>query len=292
MTTSPTRPRRSVLYMPGTNSRALQKARELPADAVIFDLEDAVAPEAKPAARDNIIAALGQGGYGNREVVVRVNGLDTAWAEDDLRAVAGTSANAVLLPKVERPEAIQRARETLLAAGAPDSVAIWIMTETPRGVLDLEMILAAQPAVQVVVMGTSDLARDLRVSPLGQRPGLLHSLGQSVLTARAHGLDIIDGVHLALDDTEGFQLACEQGRELGFDGKSLIHPRQIAIANACFGVTDAAAELAREIVTAWQAARADERGLTVVRGQLIEQLHVDDAQRVIALYEATRTRTR
>lgn len=289
MTAASIRPRRSVLYMPGANTRALEKARELPADAVIFDLEDAVAPEAKSAARNNIVAALDQGGYGNREVVVRVNGLDTAWAEDDLRAVAGSSANAVLLPKVESPAAVQRAHELLRLAGAPDTMAIWIMTETPRGVLDLEPILAAQPAVQVVVMGTSDLARDLRVSPLGRRPGLLHALGQSVITARAYGVDIIDGVHLALDDTEGFQLACEQGRELGFDGKSLIHPRQIAIANACFGVTDAAAELAREIVTAWQAARADERGLTVVRGQLIEQLHVDDAQRVIALYEATRT---
>ncbi len=289
MTTRPVKPRRSVLYMPGTNTRALDKARELPADAVIFDLEDAVAPEAKSEARNNIVAALDAGGYGEREVVVRVNGVDTPWAEDDLKAVAGSSANAVLLPKVESPDTIRHALDRLQQGGAGEDTALWIMAETPRGVLDLEQIVADQPRLQAVVMGTSDLPRDLRVSPLSQRLGLLHPLGHSVLTARAYGLDIIDGVHLALDDTEGFRLACEQGRELGFDGKSLIHPRQIDTANACFGVTDTEAELAREIVTAWQAARAEERGLTVVRGQLIEQLHVDDAQRVIALYEATRT---
>ena len=289
MTTRPVKPRRSVLYMPGTNTRALDKARELPADAVIFDLEDAVAPEAKSEARDNIVTALDTADYGEREVVVRVNGSDTPWAEDDLAAVAGSGADAVLLPKVESPDTIRQALDRLKQGGAGEDTALWIMAETPRGVLDLEQIVADQPRLQAVVMGTSDLAQDLRVSPLGQRLGLLHPLGHSVLTARAYGLDIIDGVHLALDDTEGFRLACEQGRELGFDGKSLIHPRQIDTANACFGVTDAEAELAREIVTAWQAARAEERGLTVVRGQLIEQLHVDDAQRVIALYEATRT---
>jgi len=249
------KPRRSVLYMPGSNERAMEKARELPSDVVIFDLEDAVAPEAKAAARDKVVAALNTGGYGDREVVVRVNGLDTPWAEDDLSAVAGSPATAALLPKVESGEAVNDALRLLDFAGASD-LPVWIMTETPRGVLDLDQILAGQPRLKTVVMGTSDLARDLRVSPLGKRLGLIHALSHCVLAARAHGIDIIDGVHLALDDTEGFRLACEQGRQLGFDGKSLIHPRQIEIANAYFGVTDEEVELAREIITAWQAARA------------------------------------
>jgi len=289
MSAEQVRPRRSVLYAPGTNARAMEKARDLPTDALIFDLEDAVAPEAKDDARDNVIAACQKGGYGHRELVIRVNGLSTPWANDDLIAAARSGASAVLLPKVESAESVSNALLTLDNAGAPAGLGIWIMAETPRGVLHLDRILADQRRLQVVVMGTSDLARDLRVSPLGKRLGLLQALSHSVLAARAHGVDIIDGVHLALDDTEGFRRACEQGRELGFDGKSLIHPRQIEIANICFGVTDQEVELAREIVTAWQTARAEKRGVTVVRGQLVEQLHVDDAHRVIALHDATRT---
>lgn len=278
-------PRRSVLYMPASNARAMAKACELPADVVIFDLEDAVAPESKISARANIVSALRSNDYGGRETIVRVNGLDTAWGKDDLIVVADSGATAALLPKVECPDTIQKATMLLDQAGAND-LPVWIMTETPRGVLNLPRIMASQPRLQAVVMGTSDLAKDLRVSPLGKRLGLIHSLSQCILTARAHGIDIIDGVHLALDDTEGLRLACEQGRELGFDGKSLIHPRQIETANACFGVADEEVELAREIVTAWQTARSEKRGLTVVRGQLIEQLHVDDARRVIALHDA------
>ena len=282
------RPRRSVLYMPGANERAMKKARDLSADAVIFDLEDGVAPEAKVDARGKVLAALADGGYGHREVVIRVNALGTAWAEDDLRTAANSGCDAVLLPKVESAHTISEALIILDGAGAPADLPLWIMTETPRGVLNLDTLVTNQPRLRVIVMGTSDLARDLRVSPLGERTGLLHSLSQSVLVARAHGIDIIDGVHLALDDPDGYRLACEQGRELGFDGKSLIHPRQIETANEVFGVSEAAAELAREIVTAWASAHAEARGVTVVRGQLIEQLHVDDARRVLALHEATR----
>lgn len=289
MTATTFRPRRSVLYMPGSNQRALDKARELPADAVIFDLEDAVAPEAKADARRLAVAAVTAGGYGRREVAVRVNGADTPWWDDDLQAVARSGAAAVVLPKVESRSTIQGALRILANAGAPPELGIWIMTETPAGVLGLEDIIADQPRLRAIIMGTSDLARDLRVSPLGDRFGLLHSLGHCVLAARSAGVDIIDGVHLALDDTEGYRLACEQGRALGFDGKSLIHPRQIADANTVFGVSDEEVELAREIASAWDQARAEERGVTVVRGQLIEQLHVDDAHRVIELYEATRT---
>lgn len=288
MTTHVHRPRRSILYMPGSNKRALQKARELPADALIFDLEDAVAPEAKDSARDMAVAAVKSGGYGEREVAIRVNAADTPWWDSDLQAVATSGASAVVLPKVERRSTIQGALRILETAGAPKSLGIWIMIETPAGVLNLENIIADQTRLQAIVMGTSDLARDLRVSPLGDRSGLLHSLGHCVLVARAAGIDIIDGVHLALDDTEGYRLACEQGRALGFDGKSIIHPVQIADANSVFGISDAELELAQEIASAWEQARAEERGVTVVRGQLIEQLHVDDAHRVIALYEATR----
>lgn len=281
------RPRRSVLYMPGSNGRALAKARELYADCLIMDLEDSVAPEAKAVARAEIAGALQVGGYGRREVVVRVNAPDSPWGADDLAMVAQSGANGVLLPKVESAATLDLALQQLQAAGAQADLPVWIMAETPRGILALDRILSNQPRVAVVVMGTSDLAKDLRLPAGGGRNGLLHALGHCLLAARAHGVDIIDGVHVALDDDTGFRIACEQGRELGFDGKSLIHPRQIAVANECFGVSAAAAATASEVVAAWQSARNNGQGITVVRGQLIEQLHVDEAERVLALYAAT-----
>ena len=203
MTAYAHRPRRSVLYMPGSNQRAMDKARQLDADAVIFDLEDAVAPEAKAEARKMACAAVEAGGYGDREVAVRVNGADTPWWDDDLRAVAGCGANAVVLPKVESPGTVAGALRILDVASAPAEMQVWIMTETPAGVLNLSDIITGESRLGAIIMGTSDLARDLRVSPLGQRPGLLHSLGQCILVARAAGIDIIDGVHLALDDDRG-----------------------------------------------------------------------------------------
>jgi citrate lyase subunit beta/citryl-CoA lyase len=280
-------PRRSVLYMPGSNARALEKARELPADCLILDLEDAVAPETKDAARSQACAAIRAGGYGKREVAIRVNGIDTPWFSEDIAAAGSCGADAVVLPKVESATTIKEALRLLAKAGASEELPLWIMTETPRGVLDLEQIIANQPRVQAIIMGTSDLAKELRVSPHGDRAGLRHALGHCVLAARARGVDIIDGVHLALDDTDGFEKACQQGRELGFDGKSLIHPRQIAVANECFGISAAAAAAAEEIVAAWEQARAQGDGLTVLHGQLIEQLHVDDAKRILALHAAT-----
>jgi len=281
------RPRRSALYMPGSNPRALEKARELAADCVILDLEDAVAPEAKTMARDQVRTALRAGGYGRREKIVRINGLDTLWGEDDLRAMATAGADAILLPKVESAATIKKASHLLGDAGAPASLSLWIMAETPRGVLDLDTIIANQPRLEVIVMGTSDLSKEMRLPPTADRSGLRHALGHCLLTARAHGLDIIDGVHLALDDPDGFKGACQQGRNLGFDGKSLIHPRQIPAANECFGISEAEVANAREIVTAWQAARQENSGITVVQGQLIEQLHVDAAERVLAIFAAT-----
>lgn len=280
--------RRSVLYMPGSNARAMQKARDLPADALIFDLEDAVAPEAKDTARSEVAATVRAGGYGDREVIVRTNGVDTKWFAADIAAVATCGADGVLLPKIEDPQQIIETCRVLARAGAPAELPIWIMAETPRGVLELDRILAAEPRIAAVVMGTSDLAKELRISPAADRAGLLHALSHCVLAARAHGIDIIDGVHLALDDAEGYQHACMQGRDLGFDGKSLIHPRQIETANECFGVSEAEAETARAIVAAWQEARERGDGITVVDGKLVEQLHVDNAERVLALHSATR----
>ena len=280
------RPRRSVLYMSGSNSRALEKARDLEADCLIFDLEDAVAPEAKEKAQSQIAAAIRAGGYGQREIIIRTNAVETKWFSSDAATVAASNADAVLLPKIESPATIKEAIRQLNKAGATSDLPIWIMAETPRGVLDLDDIIAAEPRVTVIVMGTSDLAKEMRIQPTTGRTGLTYSLAHCVLTARAHGLDIIDGVHLALDDTEGLKTACQQGRELGFDGKSLIHPRQIAAANEHFGVSATEVGSAREIIEAWKTARKEGHGLTVVNGQLIEQLHVDDAERVLAIFTA------
>lgn len=286
MSAANSRLRRSVLYVPGSNSRALARAATLPADCIILDLEDAVAPEAKSDARERVAAAIETGGFGHREVIARVNGMDTPWGLADLQRLVQAGADAILLPKVGDADAVNAAQSALAAAGGPPEQAIWIMTETPRGVLALDDILAAHPRINVVVMGTSDLSRELRLRQDTARSGLMQALSHCLLTARAHGVDIIDGVHLALDDDAGFQAVCEQGRAMGFDGKSLIHPCQIAPANLCFGVTEAEFAAAREIVAAWDAARRAGQGLTVVRGKLVEQLHVDEARRLIELHTA------
>lgn len=280
------KPRRSVLYMPGSNARALEKARELPADCIIMDLEDAVAPEAKDAARSQVATAVRAGNFGFREVVIRINGSDTPWFAEDVAAAASCGADALLLPKVESAKALKETLRLMGKAGAAIDMPLWIMTETPRGVLNLSRIIADQPRVAVIVMGTSDLAKDLRIAPSPNRSGLLTALAHCVLAARAQGLDIIDGAHLDLDDADGFTATCEQGRELGFDGKSLIHPRQIETANAVFGVSVDEAAKAQEIVDAWQEARARGDGITVLHGQLIEQLHVDDAERKLKIHAA------
>jgi citrate lyase subunit beta/citryl-CoA lyase len=265
----------------------MEKARELPADCLIFDLEDAVAPEAKDAARSEVGAAIRAGGYGHREIVIRTNGIDTEWFAADIAGVAADKPDAVLLPKVESADTIRETIRQLNKAGAPADLPIWIMAETPVGIMHLAEIVRKQPRISVIVMGTSDLAKELRAAPGADRTGLVHALSHCVLIARSQGLDIIDGVHLALDDAEGLEKACRQGRELGFDGKSLIHPRQIEIANTCFGISRAEADAAREIVSAWEEARNEGHGITVVDGRLVEQLHVDEARRAIAIFEAT-----
>ena len=282
------RPRRSVLYMPGSNTRALEKARGLAADGLILDLEDAVAPEAKAMARANVAAALRAGGYGRRELVVRVNGLATPWGYDDIAAAAAMKADAVLLPKVESADTVRQAATLLAAAGAPDSLALWCMMETPMGMLHAEEIAAASPRVAGFVMGTSDLAKDLHARHTRDRLPMLTALGLCLLAARAYRLAILDGVHLDLGDDEGFAQVCRQGRELGFDGKTLIHPKTIAAANDAFAPTAEEVALARRIIAAHAEAEAAGKGVVLVDGKLIETLHVEDAHRTVALADQIR----
>jgi citrate lyase subunit beta/citryl-CoA lyase len=277
------RPRRSALYVPGTNARALAKARAVPADVLILDLEDAVAPTAKAVAREAVTAALSEGGFGERELVVRVNRADTPWGADDLAAAARSGADAVLLPKVESAGEVVGAERTLAAAGASPAQALWCMIETPRGVLAAAEIAASSPRLACLVAGTSDLVKDLGARHTPGRTEVLPSLGLILLAARAHGLAALDGVHLDLADAAGLKAACTQGRALGFDGKTLIHPGQIAAAHAAFGPTPAEVEQARRVVDAHAAAVARGEGVTVLDGRLVEALHVQVAQRTIAL---------
>jgi citrate lyase subunit beta/citryl-CoA lyase len=281
----PIRPRRSMLYMPGSNPRALEKARGLPADALIFDLEDAVAPDAKAEARRQIAAALSAGGYGRREILVRVNGLATPWGHDDLVMVARSGAHAVLLPKVESADTVRQVAGLLTAQGAPDDLAIWCMMETPRGMLHAEAIADAHGRVGGFVMGTSDLAKDLHASHTRERLPMLTSLGLCLLAARAAGIAILDGVHLDLADDEGFAASCRQSVELGFDGKTLIHPKTIAAANAAFAPSEAEIAWSRRIIAAHGEASAAGRGVVLVDGKLIENLHVENARRLVGLAE-------
>ncbi len=280
------RPRRSVLYMPGSNARALEKARTLAADGLILDLEDAVAPDAKALARDQITAALKQGGYGGRELIVRINGLDTPWGADDLAMVTASRAHAILIPKVERAEMVREAERRLDAARAPKDLAIWCMMETPLGMLHAEEIAASSPRVGCLVMGTSDLANDLHAAHTRERLPMLTSLGLCLLAARAFGRAIVDGVHLDLADDEGFAYACRQGKELGFDGKTLIHPKTIAKANEVFAPSPEEVAWSRRIIAAHAAASKEGKGVVLVDGKLIENLHVENARRLVALAEA------
>ncbi len=280
------RPRRSVLYMPGSNARALEKGRMLAADGLILDLEDAVAPDAKALARDRILAAIAAGGYGKRELILRVNGLATPWGYEDLVAAATGGADAVLLPKVGSADAIERAVNLLESAGAPAELDVWCMMETPIGMLHAEEIAGAHPRVACLVMGTSDLAKDLHAHHTRERLPMLTSLGLCLLAARAHGLAILDGVHLDLADDEGFAHSCRQGVDLGFDGKTLIHPKTIAAANEIFAPSDEEVEWSRKIIAAHGEAAAEGKGVVVVDGRLVENLHVENAHRVVALAEA------
>ena len=279
------RPRRSLLFIPGSNPRALEKARALPADGLIIDLEDAVAAEAKEEARAIVAAALAAGGYGGRELVLRVNPLDTPWGHADLAAAATLPIDSVLLPKVESADRVRLTISLLEALGAPERLAVWCMIETPLGILEAREIAAASPRLAVLVLGTSDLTKDLHAVATRDRLPLITALGLAMLAARAHGLAILDGVHLDLSDEEGFALVCRQGRELGFDGKTVIHPMQIGPANIAFAPSAAEIEWSRRIIAAHAAAAAAGKGVALVDGKLIETLHVENARRMLGLAE-------
>jgi citrate lyase subunit beta/citryl-CoA lyase len=277
------RPRRSVLYMPGSNARALEKGRTLPADGLILDLEDAVAPDAKDTARDQIVAALSEGGYGKREIQIRTNGLNTPWGYADIVAASKTSADAILLPKVESADTVRQVANIMEAEGAHAGMTIWCMMETPLAMLNAKEIAGAHPRLGGFVMGTSDLAKDLNCAHTPDRLPMVTSLGLCVLAARAYGLAILDGVHLDLSDDAGFEASCKQGREFGFDGKTLIHPKTIAAANEAFAPAEAEIDWARKIIAAHEEASAAGQGVVVVDGKLIENLHVVSAKKLVAM---------
>lgn len=267
--------RRSALYMPCSNTRALEKAVMLDADVLLFDLEDAVSPDNKQLARENIVQALSQQNFQHRERIVRINGLDSAWGAADCKALKNSEFDGLLLPKAETVEQINEALALI-----DKVIPIWLMIETPKGVLNSEA-LARHPAVQVLVMGTNDLAKELRVQQSESREEFLYSFSHCILAARAHGCDIIDGVFNNLEDADGLRSVCEQGKRLGFDGKSLIHPKQLETTNRVFSPSEEEIAHAKAVVAAWQ--QAEDKGVILVNGKLVEALHVEQAQRILML---------
>lgn len=283
---SATRPRRSCLYMPGANERALEKAKTLAADTLIFDLEDAVAPEAKAGARDIIANALNAGGYGARELVIRINGLDTEWGADDLRAAVAAKPHAILAPKVVSGADIDRLDRALDEAGAPADMGLWVMIEMPRALFSLDEIAAAAQRTRLTtfVMGTNDLAKEMRaINDPPQRTAFQTALSLSVAAARAYDLVAIDGVFNGIGDEDGLAAECRQGRLLGFDGKTLIHPSQLAATNAIFAPAPADVEQAEAVIAAFGDPANAGKGVLRVNGKMTELLHLDEARRTVAV---------
>ncbi len=287
MSTDPSlRPRRSVLYMPGANERALEKAKGLAADALILDLEDAVAPNAKDEARERVCTAASSGEYGRREIAIRANGIGTQWHDADVAAVAAAGPDAIVVPKIDSVDDVRAIETALERAGAPDRTAIWAMVETPVAMLHAEEIARSSERLAVLVMGTNDLAKELRATHVPGRQPLLTGLGLCLLAARATGKVILDGVYNDIGDAEGFLAECRQGQEMGFDGKTLIHPSQLEPCNEVFAPSPEAVASAREIIDAFEEAERDGRGVVTVNGRMIENLHVDEARRVLAQADA------
>ena len=284
------RPRRSVLYMPGSNARALEKARTIAADALILDLEDAVAPDAKELARNQVTAAVKAGGFGRREVVIRVNGPMTPWGKEDFAAAAKAGPDAVLLPKVSAPGDIMMAAKALRDAGAPDHTRIWAMMETPIAILNADYIVrtAIDPASRLaaLVMGTNDIAKETRARLTPGRPSMLAYLSICVAAARAYGVDIVDGVYNNFSDEAGFRAECEQGRDLGLDGKTLIHPNQVEICNEVFAPSEAEVAFARKIIEVFDLPENAAKGALQIDGKMVERLHADMARRTVAIADA------
>jgi citrate lyase subunit beta / citryl-CoA lyase len=288
------RPRRSVLYMPGSNARAIEKARTLPADAVILDLEDSVAPDGKASARTQVMEAVIAGGFGTREVIVRINGLDTEWWLDDLNAVAKAKPDAVLVPKVSRPGHLEDVAERLVDISADHKIKVWAMMETPLAMLNARDIAAAAKDVETrlsaFVMGTNDLAKDTRARITPGRAPMLPWLMGCVAAARAFGIDILDGVYNDLGNAEGFAQECAQARDMGFDGKTLIHPNQIEPCNVAFSPSADDVALARKIIAAFDLPENKDKGVVQLDGRMVERLHADMARRTVAIAEAIEAR--
>ena len=289
------RPRRSALYMPGSNARALDKAKTLPADALILDLEDSVAPDLKAAARGQACAAVAGGGYGGRELVIRINALDTPWGEADLAAAVAAAPDAILVPKVSSAEALAAVGLRLRKLGAAERTRVWAMIETPQAILDAGSIASAAHDVDTrlscLVMGTNDLAKDTRARLLPGRAAMLPWLMTALAAARSSGIDILDGVYNSLSDEAGFRAECEQGRDCGFDGKTLIHPGQIAAANDIFAPSAQEVENARAILAAFDRPENRAKGAISLDGRMVERLHADMARRTVALAEAIAERS-
>ncbi|VXC22347.1 CoA ester lyase [Aeromicrobium sp. 9AM] len=291
MSDSLLRPRRSVLYMPGANERALEKAKGIDADALILDLEDAVSPDAKPEARERVCAAVTSGEYGHRELAIRVNGLGTEWHAADIAAAAKAGPDAVLVPKVNSAAEVLQLVAELEDAGAPDTTALWAMVETPIALLQAAEIAAAHDRLTVIVMGTNDVVNEtygLHVP--GRNPVVLTSLSIALLAARAAGKVILDGVYNDVKNLEGFDAEARQGREMGFDGKTLIHPSQVEPANAVFGPSDEEIEHAEAMISTFEEAKAAGQGVVTFNGRMVEELHVRDARRILAQHKALLTR--
>ncbi|MDQ3155619.1 MAG: CoA ester lyase [Actinomycetota bacterium] len=284
------RPRRSVLYMPGANERALEKAKTLDVDALILDLEDSVSPDSKADARDRVCAAARSGEYGYRELVIRTNGIDTEWHADDLAAAAEAGPDGILVPKVNSAEEVRQIEAAMAAAGAPDHTLIWAMIETPIAIRQVREIAAASDRLTVLVMGTNDLVAELHAAHVPGRAPMLTSLSLALLGAAEAGKAILDGVYNDVKNAEGFEAECEQGRDFGFDGKTIIHPSQIEPANRIFAPSPEAIDHANEVITAFEEATAAGKGVVTVNGRMIENLHVRDAERILAFSEALANR--
>jgi len=279
------RPRRSVLYMPAANERALEKAKTIASDALIFDLEDAVSPESKDAARENAVRAASSGEYGKREITIRCNGLDTPWGAADIAAAAKSCASSIVIPKVGDAAAVDAVSKHLDAAGAPAEMLIWAMIETPSAIFNARAI-AAHPRVAVLVMGTNDLVKELHAVQVPGRAPVMSHLATALLAAREADKPILDGVYNDIKNAEGFRAECVQGMQMGFDGKTLIHPDQVAIANEVWAPSEAEVEHARRVIEAFDAARAEGKGVVQLDGKMIENLHVANAERLIAIASA------
>lgn len=289
------RPRRSVLYLPGSNMRALEKARSLPADSLILDLEDAVAPDAKEMARNQIAEAVNAKSFGLREIVVRINGLGSPWGEADLEVIAAAQPDAILIPKVETAADILEVGERLDQIDKYSKIAIWAMMETPAVMFNAESVAHAKRQTagkrfSALVMGTNDLAKETRARLVPGRAPMLTALSLCVLAARAHGLDILDGVFTAIKDLDGLRRECIEGRDLGMDGKTLIHPDQIAVTNEVFAPAAEEVALARKIIAAFAAPEAKGKGVLTVDGKMVERLHAEIAERIVAISDAISAR--